>query len=179
MARDPYLFGLMAEFDSPDKLLAAIRRTRAAGYRQFDAYTPYPIEGLEDALNFHRTGVAPIVLAGGIVGAITGYALQYYVSAYAYPINVGGRPFNSWPMFVPVIFELTILFAGLAALFGMLALNGLPMPYHPVFNVPRFAMATRDRFFLVIETRDPQYDNTATREFLRSLGSNEVSDVPR
>lgn len=179
MKRDPYLFGLIAEFDSPEKLLAAIRRTRAAGYRRINAYTPYPLEGMEDALGMHQTWVAPIVLIGGIVGAITGYALQYYAAVIAYPMNVGGRPLNTWPMFIPIAFETTILFAGLSALFGMLALNGLPMPYHPVFNVPRFAMATRDRFFLVIEAIDDKFDREATRAFLSSLGAHEVSDVPQ
>jgi hypothetical protein len=179
MNHDPFLFGLLAEFDSPDKLVHATKRTHAAGYRKINAYTPYPVEGLDDALDLHQTYVAPIVLAGGVLGAITGFALQYYASTYAYPINVGGRPFNTWPMFIPIVFEMTILFAGLSAVFGMLALNGLPMPYHPVFNVPHFALATRDRFFLVVETADPKFDKEETRHFLQSLGPTEVSDVPQ
>lgn len=178
MERDHYLFGMMAEFDQPNKLLEAIRRVRAEGYRKIHAYTPFPVEGLDEALDIRQTWVAPIVLVGGVLGAITGYALQYYAAVYAYPLNVGGRPFNTWPMFIPIVFEMTILFAGLAAVFGMLALNGLPMPYHPVFNVPRFAMATRDRFFLVVETTDPKFDKEATRRFLQGLGASEVSDVP-
>ena len=179
MNTDSQLYGLMAEFGSPDKLLAATRRARDEGYRRIDAYTPYPVEGLDEALSFRRTWVPILVLAGGVIGAVSGFALQYYVSVIAYPLNVGGRPFNSWPMFVPVIFEMTILVAALFAVFGMLALNGLPMPYHPVFNVSRFVMATRDRFFLVIEARDPKFDLDATRRFLESLGAQGVSDVPQ
>lgn len=176
--RDPYLYGLMAEFAGPDRLLDATRLTVQEGYRQVDAYTPYPVEGLEDALKFKRTLVPPLVLLGGVMGAITGYGLQYYVAVIAYPVNVGGRPLNTWPMFIPVVFEMTILFAALFAVLGMLALNGLPMPYHPVFNVPRFAMATRDRFFLVVRATDPRFDADGTRRFLESLEPIEVSDVP-
>ncbi len=176
---DPRLYGLAAEFSGSEKLLEATRRTVQEGYRKVDAYTPYPVEGLDEALKFHRTWVPPIVLIGGVLGAITGYALQYYVAVIAYPINVGGRPLNSWPMFVPVIFELTILFAAIFAVLGMLGLNGLPMPYHPLFNVPRFAMATRDRFFLVVQSTDPKFDLEGTRRFLQSLGAQEVSDVPQ
>ncbi|HBY99033.1 MAG TPA: DUF3341 domain-containing protein [Chloroflexi bacterium] len=168
----------MAEFEGPDELVEATRRAREAGYRKVDAYSPFPVEGLADELGFHRTWISLIVLIGGVIGGVSGYALQYYISVVSYPLNVAGRPLNSWPMFVPVVFELTILFAGLFALFGMLALNGLPMPYHPVFNVPRFALATRDRFFLVIETSDPNFEYSATRRFLESLEPREVSDVP-
>jgi hypothetical protein len=167
----------MAEFTDPKRLLAATERVYEEGYRRIDAYTPYPVEGLAEALHFHRTWVPPMVLIGGIVGAISGYALQYYVSAIAYPLNVGGRPMNTVPMFIPVTFETTILVAALAAVLGMLALNGLPMPYHPVFNVPRFAMATRDRFFLVVLASDPRFDRDSTRTFLQSLGAHEVTDV--
>ncbi len=177
MNKDPQLYGLMAEFNGPEKLVEATARACDEGYRRVDAYTPYPVEGLEEALHFHRTWVPPLVLLGGVTGAVSGYALQYYAAAIAYPLNVGGRPLNSWPMFVPVVFEMTSLFAALFGLFGMLALNGLPMPYHPVFNVPRFAMATRDRFFLVIQARDPKFDLDSTRQFLQGLGAQEVSDV--
>ncbi|MGE5261967.1 MAG: DUF3341 domain-containing protein [Acidobacteriota bacterium] len=177
MNQDSRLYGLMAEFTSPEKLVDATRRVCDEGYRKVDAYTPFPIEGLEDALKFHRTWVPPLVLLGGITGAVLGYALQYYVSVIAYPLNVGGRPLNSWPMFVPVVFETTILFAALFGVLGMLALNGLPMLYHPVFNVPRFAMATRDRFFLVIQATDRKFDVETTRRFLQELGALEVSDV--
>ncbi len=171
------LYGLMAEFEDPQALVDATRRAYEAGYRDMDAYSPIPIEELTEALGIHHTGVAPLVLLGGIVGGVTGYGLQYWVSAIAYPINVGGRPFNSWPAFVPVTFELTVLFAALTALFGMLALNRLPTLYHPVFNVPRFALATRDRFFLCIEATDPKFDPDATREFLEGSAPREVSEV--
>ncbi len=177
MKPDPQYFGLMAEFTGPQRLLAATERAYEQGYRQMDAYTPYPVEGLSDALHFRRTWVPPLVLLGGIIGAVSGYALQYYAAVIAYPVNVGGRPMNTVPMWVPVIFELTILIAALFAVLGMLALNGLPMPYHPVFNVPRFAMATRDRFFLVVMATDPKFDRDGTRRFLESLGAQEVSDV--
>ncbi|MGE5357976.1 MAG: DUF3341 domain-containing protein [Bacteroidales bacterium] len=171
------LYGLMAEFDDPKALVAATARAYEEGYRQMDAYSPIPIEELGEALGIHRTAVPAIVLLGGIVGGLTGYGLQYWVSVIAYPINVAGRPFNSVPSFVPVTFELTILFAALTAVFGMIALNRLPTLYHPVFNVPRFALATRDRFFLCIEATDPKFDAHATREFLESLAPREVSDV--
>jgi hypothetical protein len=172
------LYGMMAEFETPTELLAATRRAYAEGYRRMDAYTPFPIEELTDALGFHHTRLPLIVLIGGIVGCLGGFGLQYWASTIAYPINVGGRPLNSWPMFVPVTFELTILVAALSAVFGMLALNGLPQPYHPVFNVPRFALASRNRFFLCIMSRDRLFDRVGTREFLESLeGSREVSDV--
>ncbi len=171
------LYGLMAEFEDPKALVDATRSAREAGYRDMDAYSPFPIEELTEALGIHHTRVAPLVLLGGIVGGLTGYGLQYWVSAIAYPVNVGGRPFNSWPSFVPVTFELTVLIAALTAVFGMLALNRLPMVYHPVFNVPRFALATRDRFFLCIEATDPKFDPHATREFLESFAPREVSDV--
>ena len=171
------LYGLMAEFDDPNTLVAATRRAYAEGFRKMDAYSPFPIEELTEALHLHTTRVPLITLIGGIVGACAGYGLEYWVSAIAYPINVGGRPLHSWPSFIPVAFETTVLFAALSAVIGMLALNGLPHPYHPVFNVPRFAMATRDRFFLCIEAADPRFDQAATRKFLESLSPREVSDV--
>jgi hypothetical protein len=167
----------MAEFIGPSELLAATRRAYAAGYRRMDAYTPFPIEELSDALGHTHTKLPLIVLIGGLVGCFGGYFMQYWVAAMAYPVNVGGRPFHSWPAFIPITFECTILVAALSAVFGMLALNGLPMPYHPVFNVPRFALASRNRFFLCIEARDKQFDRHATREFLESLGPREVTDV--
>lgn len=173
----PRLHGLLAEFDSPDALVAAGRRAVQEGYRELDAYTPFPIEALHEALGFHRTRVPLIVLVGAIVGAVTGYGLQYWAATIAYPLNVGGRPYHSWPAFVPVTFETTVLFAALAAVFGMLALNRLPQPYHPVFNAPRFALASRDRFFLAIEARDPKFDLVATRRFLESFNPREVTEV--
>jgi hypothetical protein len=172
------LHGLMAEFASPEELLAATRRARDAGYRQLDAYSPFPVEGLSDALGFRRAGVRPIVLVGGILGAATGYALQWWTMAVDFPINVGGRPYNSLPAFIPITFELMVLFGSLFALVGMLALNGLPMPYHPVFNVAAFDRASRDRFFLCIRTRDPRFHPDATRRFLEGLRPIGVFDVP-
>jgi hypothetical protein len=173
----PKRYGLMAEFDNPNDLVAAARRAHDAGYRRLDAYTPFPIEELHEALDIHRTKVPLMVLVGGIVGGLTGYGLQYWVAVIAYPLNIGGRPLHSWPSFVPVTFEMTVLFAALTAVFGMLAMNQLPRPYHPVFNAPRFEMATRDRFFLCIEARDPRFDGEATRRFLESFGPREVTDV--
>jgi hypothetical protein len=171
------LYGMLAEFNTPDELLAATRRAREAGYQQMDAYTPFPVEGLAEALGFQRTGLPFLVLLGGIVGGVGGYLMQYWMAAIDYPLNVGGRPLHSWPAFIPVTFELTILVAALAAVLGMLALNGLPMPYHPLFNVPRFALATRNSFFLCIEARDPKFDRDETRRFLESVKAREVSDV--
>jgi hypothetical protein len=173
----PAIHGLMAEFDDPNALVAAARRAHDAGYRRMDAYSPFPIEELHDALGMGHTRLPLIVLIGGVCGCLGGYALQYWVSAMAYPINVGGKPYHSWPMFVPVTFECTILAAALSAVLGMLALNGLPMPYHPVFNVPRFALASRNRFFLCVEARDPKFDLEGTRRFLETLGPREVSTV--
>ena len=173
----PTLYGLMAEFDSPTDLVAAANAARLEGYRRMDAYSPIPIEELHAALGFRHTKLPLIVLIGGIVGGLGGYGLQYWTQVIAYPLNIGGRPFHSWPSFIPVTFELTILGAALAAVFGMLALNGLPMPYHPVFNAPRFALASRNRFFLCIETRDPKFDRDATHRFLEGLQPRGVSEV--
>ncbi|NIP18513.1 MAG: DUF3341 domain-containing protein, partial [Xanthomonadales bacterium] len=145
----------MAEFHEPDSLLAGVERAREAGYRKMDAYSPFPIEGLAEALGFRRTRIPLVVFLGGLVGCLGGFFLQYWVSAVDYPLNVGGRPLFSWPAFIPVTFELTILVAAFAAVLGMLGLNGLPMPYHPLFHVERFALASRDRFFLCIEADDP------------------------
>ena len=172
-----HIYGVMAEFDDPSSLVAATNRAREEGYRRMDAYSPYPIEELHDALGEHHSRLPLVVLIGGLIGCIGGYALQYWVSAIAYPINVGGKPLHSWPAFIPVTFECTILAAALSAVLGMLALNGLPMPYHPVFNVPRFALASRNRFFLVIEARDAKFDLEKTRQFLESLKPREVSTV--
>ena len=170
MARLP-LYGLMAEFDSPETLLEASRRAFAEGFRRMDAYSPFPVDGLAEAIGFPRTRVPLIVLIGGIVGCIGGFWLQYWVSVIDYPINIGGRPLNSWPSFIPVTFELTILLAALAAFFSVLGLNRLPMPYHPVFNVERFELASRNRFFLCIEAADKKFELERTRRFLDEIGS--------
>ena len=177
MKRAP-TYGLMAEFDSATNLVAAAHRTHEAGYERIDAYSPFPVEGLAEAIGFHRNAVPLVVLIGGLLGGLSGYAMQYWISAISYPINVGGKPYHSWPAFIVVTFEMTILFAGIFAVLGMLALNGLPMPYHPVFNVPRFAFATKDRFFLIVFSSDPKYDPTETRRFLESLGPKSISEVP-
>ena len=175
---DPALHGVLAEFDNPTSLLNAAHKAREAGYRDLDAFTPYPIEEISDAIGFHDRRLSKIVLGGGLAGMLAGYGLQYWVHAMTYPINVAGKPPNSWPQFVPVTFELTILFSALAAVIGMIVLNGLPMPYHPVFNVPRFALASRNQFFLCIEADDLKFDLQATREFLNSLGPRDVAEVP-
>ena len=174
----PSLYGLMAEFDDPTALVAAARRTHDQGYRQFDAFSPFPIHEIFEAMHLHDKRVPRIVLVGGLVGLVAGLGLQVWVSAFAYPLNIGGKPFLSWPMFVPVTFELTILFAALSAVFGMFILNGFPQPYHPVFNVPRFAQAaSQDGFFLAIEATDPKFDREQTHLFLQSLGAREINEV--
>lgn len=177
MKSRPSIFGLLAEFHSPEELLAAAHKSREAGYRKMDAYSPYPIEGLSEAIGFHRTRLPYVVLTGGLVGCATGFLLQYYASVISYPLNVGGRPLNSWPSFIPITFEMTILVAAFTAVLAMLAMNGLPQPYHPLFNVERFAMASRDRFFIAIEATDPTFDRQKTREFLESLTTYGVFEV--
>ena len=171
------IYGVMAEFHSSEELIEAVHKAREAGFRHLDAYTPYPIEELAEALGHHRSKLPAIVLGGGILGAIGGYALQYWTQVIVYPMNVGGRPYHSWPAFIVPTFETTILAAALSAVLGMFFLNGLPQPYHPVFNVPRFAMASRDRYFLVIESRDPRFDRDAVHQLLAGLNPTEVADV--
>ena len=173
------IYGLMAEFADPDSLVVAARRAFDEGFRRMDAYSPFPVEGLSEAIGFHHTRVPLIVLIGGVIGCLGGFFLQYWIAAINYPINVGGRPLNSWPAFIPVTFELTVLIAALSAFLGVLALNRLPMPYHPVFNVERFELASRSRFFLCIEASDPKFDREQTRRFLETLGSEGVYDVER
>ncbi|HEY3929285.1 MAG TPA: DUF3341 domain-containing protein [Candidatus Koribacter sp.] len=172
------VYGLMAEFSDASSLLHASEKAYAAGYRQMDAYSPYPIEEIADAIGFPKTRVPLIVLVGGIMGGLSAFALQYWISAISYPEVIAGRPYNSWPAFVIPCFELTILFASLSGVFGMLALNGLPMPYHPVFNVERFTGASRDKFFLCIEAADPLFDRVDAEKFLASLSPDFITEVP-
>lgn len=176
MMRHP-LYGLMAEFETTDDLLNAAQRAHAAGYRRMDAFTPFPVEGLAEAIGYHKTHVPLICLVGGLIGCMGGFFLQYWPNVFGYPLNIGGKPYNSWPSFIPITFELAVLCAGLATVFGMLALNRLPTPYHPVFNAPRFELATRNRFFLCINARDSRFDAQKTREFLQSLNAREVSEI--
>jgi hypothetical protein len=171
------IYGVMAEFDDPASLVAATASAHREGYRCMDAYSPFPIEELHEALGSHHSRLPLIVLIGGLVGCIGGYTLEYWTSVVAYPLNIGGKPLHSWPAFIPVTFECTILVAALSAVLGMLALNGLPQPYHPVFNVPRFALASRNRFFLCIEAADPKFDVERTRQFLETLEPREVTTV--
>jgi hypothetical protein len=159
------VYGLMAEFDSAQELIDAAHKAHEAGYQKIEAYSPFPVEGLAEVI-------------GGILGGLSGYMLQYWVAAITYPTNIGGRPYHSWPSFIIVTFEMTILFGGLSAVFGMLALNGLPMPYHPVFNVPEFKKASENKFFLVVFSSDPKYDSAATLNFLKGLSPRMIAEVP-
>ena len=172
----PY-FGLMAEFVRETDLVEAARKAYAEGYHHLDAYSPYPIEEIFDILHLHKNKVPMIVLAGGLIGAFGGYFMEYFASVISYPWNIGGRPLHSWPSFIPVAYETTILCAAIGAVVGMIALNGLPMPYHPVFNVPEFERSSSDRFFLCIESGDPKFDLDKTQQFLESLDSVKVSRV--
>jgi hypothetical protein len=175
--RAPALYGIMAEFDNPSDLVAAARRTHEAGYRRINGYSPYPIEELTEAIGFTRTALPLIVLVGGILGGLGGFFMQYWMEVIDYPLNVGGKPFNSWPAFIPITFECTVLVASFAAVLGMLVLNKLPQPYHPVFNAANFALATRDKFFLVIEANDPKFRHDEATQFMNTLGAMDVSDV--
>lgn len=171
------LYGVVAEFTEAREVVEAAKRAYAQGYRRMDAYTPFPVEDLAEALGNKWTRVPLIVFTGGVVGAVGGYFMEWYSMAVDYPINVGGRPFNSWPAYIPITFELMVLCASIAAIVGMLVLNRLPRPHHPVFNVPEFERASTDRFFLCIEARDPKFDPAATRQFLQSLHPSSVKEV--
>jgi len=173
----PPLYGVIAEFESPGDLVHAARKTYEAGYRRINGYSPYPIEELSEAIGFTHTRLPLIVFIGGLIGAIGGFFMQYWMEVIDYPLNVGGKPYNSWPAFIPITFETTVLCAAFSAVLGMLILNRLPQPYHPVFNAPNFALATRDRFFLAVEANDPKFDHAAVFELLKSLNAIEVSDV--
>lgn len=172
------LYALLAEFAEPEQLVEAARQVHRQGYRRFESYSPFPVEGLAEAMEFRHTRISMVVLTGGIVGCVGGFFFQWWVNTVAYPINIGGRPFNSWPAFIPVTFEMTILGAALSAVLGMLALNGLPRPHHPLFAVPQFADVTENRFFLSVLAADPEFDEEVTRNFLQSLKPLEVIDVP-
>jgi Protein of unknown function (DUF3341) len=172
-----HIYGVMGEFETAKQLIEAAERTREAGYRRIDAYAPFPVEGLSEALGLRRSWVPFVTLVGGLLGGLGGFAFQYWVNVYSYPMNIGGRPLNSWPAFIPVTFELTILGASTFAVFGMLAMNKLPQPHHPVFNVPRFTHASTDRFFLCIEARDKKFHLAETARFLQSLQAHHVTEV--
>jgi hypothetical protein len=177
MEHHAHIYGVMGEFETGEQFIQAVKKTREAGYRRVDAYAPYPVEGLSEALRLHRSWVPLITLLGGLSGGLGGFGLQYWASAITYPLNIGGRPLNSWPAFIPVTFELTILGASLSAVLGMLALNRLPQPHHPVFNVKRFTHASSDCFFLCIQARDPQFSLTDSARFLQSLNATHVNEV--
>ena len=171
------IYGVMGEFETAAQLIRATEKTRQAGYKEIDAYAPYPVEGLSEALGLKRSWVPYLTLLGGLGGGLTGFGLQYWVNVFAYPMNIAGRPLNSWPAFIPVTFELTILGASTFAVFGMLALNQLPRPHHPVFNVARFSRASSDRFFLCIEAHDPQFHLAESAKFLQGLNAQHVTEV--
>ncbi len=172
------LYGVIAEFSDPQSLLDGANSARENGYTDLDAFSPFPIHGMAEAVGFHRSHLSLIVLIMGILGGTGGFLMCWYANVVSYPWNIGGRPFNSWPAFIPITFECTILVAALGAVFGMLALNGLPMPYHPVFNLRRFDQASRDKFFLVIQARDPKFNVDEVRDFLDTLNPREILDVP-
>jgi len=176
---DDELFGLLAQFETQERLLEGARRTREAGYRNIEAYLPYPVHGIDEALGRKRSAIPLMALAGGFAGALTAYALEYYSAAIVYPVNIAGRPLNSWPQFMPVVFELTVLGAAFASFFGSMILNGLPHPYHPLFNVEAFKLASQSRFFLSIESTDPQFRLAETRQFLEGLPVEQVFEVPK
>ncbi|HEU4510173.1 MAG TPA: DUF3341 domain-containing protein [Pyrinomonadaceae bacterium] len=173
----PPLYGVMAEFESPGDLVAAARKVYSLGYRRINGYSPYPIEELSEAIGFTHTRLPLIVFIGGLLGGLAGFFMQYWMEVIDYPLNVGGKPLNSWPAFIPITFEMTVLAAAFSAVLGMLVLNRLPQPYHPVFNVPNFAMATRDRFFLAVEANDPKFNHEEVVNLLKSLDALEVNDV--
>jgi hypothetical protein len=171
------IYGMMGEFATPADLLNAIRRAKEAGYTRFEAFTPFPIEEVNKAVIERPTRLPILIFIGGLAGCLMGYLLQYYVHVWHNPYNVGGRPHHSWPNFIPVTFELTILLAAATAVVGMLLGNRLPQPYHPVFNIPRFDLASQERFYLVIEAEDERFDLERTRQFFDQLPAKWVTDV--
>ena len=174
---NPELYGVVAEFDTPEAVIDAANHAREAGYKKMDAYTPFPVNGLDEALGMTNTRLGWFVLSMGITGGLAAFAMQYYANAIFYPLNIGGKPLNSWPNFVVITFECTILFAAFTAGLFMLARNGLPQPYHSIFNTPNFETATRDHFFLCIEASDEQFDARKVGEFLGTLSPLRVSEV--
>ena len=179
MADRDQLYGLLAEFETPEALVEAARQARAEGYARIEAFSPFPVEGLADAIGFRERALPWIALAGGIAGGGGGYLLQWYMNAVNYPINIGGRPLDAWPAFAVPAYELAILGAFLAAFFGLLALNRLPRLHHPIFNAARFRRVTVDRFFLAVPSAEPRFDLEATRALLERLGALAVEEVPR
>lgn len=172
-------YGLLAEFETADQLIGATKKANEAGYRRMDGFSPYPLPGVADAMGFKFSEMAIVMLLGGLIGGTAGFLMQYWTQSMDYAVNVGGRPYNSWPAFIPVTFETTILTTALTGVFGLIALCGLPMPYHPLFNIKRFERASQDRFFLCIEAADEKFDIRATREFLEGLGPVAVEEVPK
>lgn len=172
------MYGVIAEFQDAQSLLTAAKATREAGFTSIDAYSPFPVHGLSEAIGFHKSRLSAVVLTMGAIGGLGGFFMCWYANVIQYPLNIGGKPFNSWPAWIPITFECTILLAAFGAVFGMLALNGLPMPYHPVFNVDRFEQASRDRFFLVVQARDPKFEVESVYAFLEKFHPREVTDVP-
>jgi ActD protein len=170
-------YGLLAEFASAEQLLDAVRRTRAAGYRRIEAYAPFPVQGLVEALGPHRDPIPLITLIGGLLGGAGGYFMQWYSAVISLPVNVGGRPAHSWPSFIPVTFELALLGAALFAVCGMLVLNGLPKLYHPLFNSDAFELASRNRFYLCVRCTDRKYDAHKVERHLESLDPLRVEEV--
>jgi hypothetical protein len=177
MLHRSHLYGVMGEFSTPEELIHAVEKVREAGYRRVNAYSPFPVEGLSEALGLKRNMVPLICLIGGLTGGIGGFFFQYWAAVIAYPQNIAGRPLNRWPAFIPVTFELTILGAALAAVLGMLALNKLPQPHHPVFNVPRFTHASADRFFVCIEAKDPKFHLAESARLLQELHAHHITEV--
>jgi hypothetical protein len=174
----PAVYGLLAQFDTAEKMVDATRKASGAGYTCMDCFSPYPVGGAADAMNFKTSEMGPVMFIGGLIGATAGFLMQYWLGAYQFPVDIGGRPFMSWPSFIPITFEMMVLTASLSGVFGLIAVCGLPQLYHPLFNVPSFARASGDRFFLCIEAIDPKFDLNATREFMNEMESLEVAEVP-
>lgn len=176
-AEAPQLYGILAEFPDADALVAATRKVAAEGYTHADTFTPYPVGETADALGFPKSEMGPVMFIGGLTGACSGFLMQYWTNGFGYPLNVAGRPYLSWPSFIPITFEMMVLTAALSGLFGLIALCGLPRLYHPLFNSARFDRASRDRFFLCVEAGDPKFDPARTREFMNTLNALSVEEV--